>query len=153
MLPVHLVRLHAKGRLQESPFKVRDDQRKNHNRIYCSQILTCPNAALNTLLESSVAGRTQGAHKKAGKSVRIREATKRKHHEKVVTSGYTYATLPHETHGRLGNEAKEQIRILADKACCHTSVKRSTFIRNLKTERSAATVKGNALVFQACISQ
>ena len=32
-------------------------------------------------------------------------------------------------------------------------VNRSTFIRNLKTELSVATVKGNAVVFQACISQ
>ena len=57
------------------------------------------------------AGRTQGAHKEAVKSVKIREATKRKHHAKAGTSGYTYATLAHETHGRLGDEAKEQIRI------------------------------------------
>ena len=33
------------------------------------------------------AGRTQGAHKEAGKSVRIREATKRRHHAKAGTSG------------------------------------------------------------------
>ena len=71
----------------------------------------------------------------------------------LEVSGYTYATLAHETHGRLGDEAKEQIRILADEACCHSSVNRSTFIRNLKTELSVATVKGDALVFQACISQ
>ena len=38
-------------------------------------------------------------------------------------------------------------------ACCHSSVNRSTFIRNSKTELIFATVKGNALVFQACISQ
>ena len=60
---------------------------------------------------TGTAGRTLGAHKEAGKSVRIREATKRKHHAKAGTSGYTYATLAHETHGRLGDEAKEQIRI------------------------------------------
>ena len=102
---------------------------------------------------TGTAGRTQGAHKEAGKSVRIREGTKRKHHAKAGTSGYTYATLAHDTHGRLGDVAKEQIRILADEACCHSSVSRSTFIRNLKTELSVATVKGNTLVFQACISQ
>ena len=39
------------------------------------------------------AGRTQGAHKEAGKSVKIREATKKKHHANAGTSGYTYATL------------------------------------------------------------
>ena len=55
--------------------------------------------------------------------------------------------------GILYHYTKEQIRILADEACCHSSVNRSTFIRNLKTELSVATVKGSALVFQACISQ
>ena len=33
---------------------------------------------------------------------------------KAGASGYTYATL--ETHGRLGDGAKEQIRILEDEA-------------------------------------
>ena len=102
---------------------------------------------------TGTAGRPQGAHKEAGKSVRIREATKRRYHAKVGTSVYTYATLAHETHGRLGDEAKEQIRILADEACCHSLVNRSTFIRNLKTELCVATVKRNAPVFQSCISQ
>ena len=60
--------------------------------------------------------RTQGSRQ----SVRIREATKGRHHAKAGTSGYTYAHLVHETHGRLGDEAKEQIRILADEACCHS---------------------------------
>ena len=63
-----------------------------------------------------MAGRTQGAHKETGKSVNVREATKRKHHAKVSTSGYTYAMLAHEVHGRLGDEAKEQIKIFADEA-------------------------------------
>ena len=35
----------------------------------------------------------------------------------------------------------------------HSLVNRSTFNRNLKTERSVATGEGNALVFQACITQ
>ena len=56
---------------------------------------------------TGMAWRTQGSHKEACKSVKIREAAKRKHHAKAGTSGYTYATLAHETHGRLGNEAKE----------------------------------------------
>ena len=59
---------------------------------------------------TGTAGRTQGAHKEAGKSVRIREATKRKHHAKAGTSGYTYATLAHVTHGSSGDKAKAQIR-------------------------------------------
>ena len=95
---------------------------------------------------------TQGAHKEADKSVKIREATKRNHHAKG-TSGYTYATLAHETHGRLGDEAKEQIRLLADEACSDSSVQRSAFVGNLKTKLSVATAKGNALVFQSCICQ
>ena len=61
----------------------------------------------------------------------IREAAKRRQHAKVGTARYTYATLVHETHGRLGDEAKQQIRMLEDEACCHSSVNRSTFIRNL----------------------
>ena len=52
----------------------------------------------------------------AGKSVKIREAMKREQHAKAGTSGYTYATLAHETHGRVGDEAKEQIKMLADEA-------------------------------------
>ena len=36
---------------------------------------------------------------------------------------------------------------------CSFCVQRSPFVRNLKTERSVATVKGNAIVFQACIRQ
>ena len=36
--------------------------------------------------------------------------------EGAGTSGYTYATLAHETHGRVGDEAKEQIKMLADEA-------------------------------------
>ena len=67
--------------------------------------------------------------------------------------GYIYATLAHETHGRLGDEAKEQIRMLADEACGHSSVQRSAFVRNLKTELSIATVKGSALVFHSYICQ
>ena len=43
--------------------------------------------------------------------------------------------------------------MLADEACSHASVPRSAFVRNLKTELSVATVKGNALVFQSCICQ
>ena len=102
---------------------------------------------------TGTAGRIQGAHKEAGKSVKIREATKRKHHAKAGTSGHTHAMLAHETRGYLGYEAKEQIRMLADEACSHSSVQRSAFVRNLKTELSVATMKGNALVFQACIRQ
>ena len=56
---------------------------------------------------TGTARRTQGAHKEAGKNFKITEDSKRKHHAKAGTSGYTYATLAHETHGRLGNEAKE----------------------------------------------
>ena len=55
--------------------------------------------------------------------------------------------MAQETHGRLGDEAKEQIRILADEACSHTSVQRSAW--NLNTELRVATVKGNALVLQS----
>ena len=102
---------------------------------------------------TGTAVRTQGAHKEAGKSVKIREDSKRKHHAKAGTSGYTYTTLAHETHACLGDEAKEQIRMLADEACSHSSVQISAFGRNLKTEISVATVKGNALVFQSCICQ
>ena len=102
---------------------------------------------------TGMAGRTQGAHKEAGKRVKIREAPKRKHHAKAGASGYMYTTLAHETHGHLGDEAKEQMRTLADEACSHTSVQRSVIARNLKTELSVATVKGNALVFQSCIFQ
>ena len=47
-----------------------------------------------------------------------------------------------------GDAAKEQIRILADEACCHSSVNRSTLIRNLKTELSVATVKAMPLCFR-----
>ena len=65
---------------------------------------------------TGTAGRTQGAHKEAGASVKIGENSKRKHHAKAGTSGCTYATLAHETHGRLGGEAKKQIRMLADEA-------------------------------------
>ena len=97
--------------------------------------------------------KTQGAHKEAGKSVKIREAMKRQHHAKAGTSGNTYATLAHETHGRLEDEAKEQSRMLADEACRHSSMQRLAFVRNLETELSVATVKGNALVFQSCICQ
>ena len=53
----------------------------------------------------------------------------------------------------MGDEAKEQIRMLADEACSHSSVLRSAFVRNLKTALSVATVKGSAFVFQACICQ
>ena len=35
--------------------------------------------------------------------------------------------------------------MLADEACSHTSVQRSEFVRNLKIELSASTVRGNAL--------
>ena len=43
--------------------------------------------------------------------------------------------------------------MLADEACSHSSVQISMCSRNLETELSVATVKGNALVFQACICQ
>ena len=43
--------------------------------------------------------------------------------------------------------------MLADEACSHSSMQRLAFARNLKTELSVATVKGNALVFQSCICQ
>ena len=57
-------------------------------------------------------------------------------------------------HGRLGLEAKEQIKMMAAEACSHGSaVDRSVFVRNLKTEQSVATVKGNAPVFHACTCQ
>ena len=81
---------------------------------------------------TGMAGRTQGAHQEAGKSAKIREATKRIHHAKAGTSGYTYATLAHETHGRLGDEEEEQIRMLADEACSHASVHRSAFVGTSK---------------------
>ena len=96
------------------------------------------------------AGRIQGAHKEAGKSDKIREATKRQHHAKA---GCAYAVLAHETHGHLGDEAKEPIRMLPDEACSRSSVQRSAFARNLKTELSVATVRGNAVLFQACVCQ
>ena len=51
------------------------------------------------------------------------------------------------------HQEREQIRKLADEARSHSSVHRSEFVGNMKTESSVATVKGNALVFQACISQ
>ena len=60
---------------------------------------------------TGAAGRSQGAQKAAVKSVKIHEATRRKQHAKVGTSRYTNVTLAHETHGRLGDEAKEQIRM------------------------------------------
>ena len=54
----------------------------------------------------------------------------------------------------MGLEAKEQIKMMADEACSHESaVDRSAFVRNLKTELSVATEKGNALVFHASTCQ
>ena len=50
-------------------------------------------------------------------------------------------------------EAKEQIRMLADETCSHSSVQTLALVWNLKTKLSVATVKGNALVFQSCIGQ
>lgn len=67
-------------------------------------------------------GRSQGAHKEAGKSVKLREARKRRHRAKEGTSGYSCTALAHETHGRLGDEAKEQTRMLADDIYSHSSV-------------------------------
>ena len=89
----------------------------------------------------------------AGACVRIPEANKRRHHAKAGTSGYTYATPVHETHGRLGEGAKEQIRILPDEACSHSSGNRSACTRELKTEHRVTMVKGNALVFQSRVAQ
>ena len=43
--------------------------------------------------------------------------------------------------------------MLVDEACSHSSVQRLAFVRNLKTKLSIATVKSNALGFQACICQ
>ena len=100
---------------------------------------------------TGMAGRTQGGNKEAGPSVSIRETSKRRHRVKEGTLGYAYATLAHETHGRLGDEAKEHIRMLADEACSRSSVQRSAVVRNLKTELSVATFKGNAVVFQSYI--
>ena len=37
-------------------------------------------------------------------------------------------------YGRLGDEAKEQIRMLVDEACSRRSVQTSAFVRSLKTE-------------------
>lgn len=51
-----------------------------------------------------------------------------------------------ETHGRMGLEAQEQIRT-------GTELDRSAFVRNLNTELSVATLKGNAQVFNACTCQ
>ena len=94
-----------------------------------------------------------GGAQGGSKSVKIREDSKGKHHAKAGTLGYTYATLAPETHGRLGDEAKEEIRMLSDEACSHSLVQRSALVRSLKTELSVVTVKGNALVFQSCICQ
>lgn len=47
----------------------------------------------------------------------IRAETKRNRRSKAGNSGYRFATLAHETRGRVGEEAKEQIRMLADEAC------------------------------------
>ena len=87
------------------------------------------------------------------RSVKICEANKRMHHAKSGILRYSYATLVHETHGRVWDEAKERIRMLADEACSHISVHRPALVGNLKTKPSVATVKGNALVSRACISQ
>lgn len=73
---------------------------------------------------TETAGRTRGAHEEAGKSVRTHEANKGRHHAKEGTSGYIYATLAHETHGRVGTQRKKQIRVLADENCSHSSANR-----------------------------
>ena len=49
--------------------------------------------------------------------------------------------------------AKGEIRMLADEACSHTSVQKSAFVCNLKTELRVATVTGNALVYHECNCQ
>ena len=53
---------------------------------------------------------------------------------RLFSSGVTYATLAQETrgHDRWEDEAQEQIRMLADEACSHTSVQRAAVFRNLK---------------------
>ena len=63
-------------------------------------------------------GRTQGSRQE------FNEVNKIRHHVKERSSGYKYATLAHVTHGRLGDEAKEQIRVFGDEACSHSSMKR-----------------------------
>ena len=88
-----------------------------------------------------------------GAPVKQREKTKRSHHAQVGTPGYKFATLAHETHGSLGGEAQQQIKLMADEACSHGAVGRSAFAGNLKTELSLATVKGNARVLHACTCQ
>ena len=52
------------------------------------------------VLTTGKTGRAQGAHKGAGECVNQRERTNRSHDAKAGTSGYTFATLAHETHGR-----------------------------------------------------
>ena len=75
--------------------------------VYLTRMVVLDVAFVRT---TRMAGRNQGAHKEAGKSLMNREATKKTPHAKVGTSGYTYATLAHETHGRLGDEAREQMQ-------------------------------------------
>ena len=73
-----------------------------------------PGVSLTRMVELDVtfahttgtARRTQRAHKEAGKGSKIREVTERMHHAKAGTTGCTYAALAHETHHRLGDEAK-----------------------------------------------
>ena len=97
--------------------------------------------------------RKTGAHTEAGKCAKAREKQKCNHHAKGGTTGYDFVPIVIETHGRLGEAAKAEIKYLADVASSGGRVDRGAFIRNFKTELSVAHVKGNALVFQACFGQ
>ena len=88
---------------------------------------------------TGTAGRTQGAHKEAAESVRIREATKRRrgHRGTPMQLLRMRPTDDWGTRPRNRSESSNE----ANEACCRSTIVESVFIRNLKTELSVATVK------------
>jgi hypothetical protein len=93
------------------------------------------------------------ASKTPGAAAEERDKQKRRYHEKNGTPGYSFVPFSVETYGRLGKDAENLLRDMAERAASTGDCDRDCFLHWMRKEISLSLIRGNARVFRRYLGQ
>lgn len=93
------------------------------------------------------------ASKTPGAAAEERAKAKRRYHEKNGTPGYRFVPFVVESYGRLGKDAENLLKSMADRASSSGDCDRNGYLHWIKKEISLSLVRGNARVFRRYLGQ
>lgn len=93
------------------------------------------------------------ASKTPGAAAEERDKAKKRYHEKNGTPGYSFVPFSVESYGRLGKDAENLLKDMAERAASTGDCDRNGFLHWIRKEISLSLIRGNARVFRRYLGQ